>query len=137
MALAIDDAIAEQLRDELDVRRFAAARAGARELEERLQQLRVLDLAEAERRGDRSPGILRKKSQLAFRLRAGRACGAMLMALCLTSLLLLAGQTSTHSSQPVQSSGATWRVYFFSLKSFQRAAVDLNVTGAPARSRES
>ena len=34
----------------------------------------------------------------------------MLMALWLTSVLLLAGQTSTHTPQPVQSSGATWMV---------------------------
>ena len=41
----------------------------------------------------------------------------MLMALCLASLLLLAGQTATHSAQPVQSSGATCSVYFKSLNS--------------------
>jgi hypothetical protein len=34
----------------------------------------------------------------------------MLMALCPTSVLLLAGQTSTHTPHPVQSSGATWMV---------------------------
>ena len=34
----------------------------------------------------------------------------MLIALCLTTSLLLAGQTSTHTPQPVQSSGATWIV---------------------------
>src|SRR4029078_1711597 len=34
----------------------------------------------------------------------------MLMALWLESVLLLAGQTSTHTPQPVQSSGATWIV---------------------------
>ncbi len=34
----------------------------------------------------------------------------MLMDLCPTSVLLLAGQTSTHTPQPVQSSGATWMV---------------------------
>ena len=37
-----DHAVAEQLRDELDVRRFAAARARAGELEERLRELAVL-----------------------------------------------------------------------------------------------
>ena len=36
----------------------------------------------------------------------------MLMARCLASLLLLAGQTATHSPHPVQSSGATCSVYF-------------------------
>ena len=34
----------------------------------------------------------------------------MLIALWLESVLLLAGQTSTHTPQPVQSSGATWIV---------------------------
>lgn len=34
----------------------------------------------------------------------------MSMALCLTSSLLLAGQMSTHTPHPVQSSGATWIV---------------------------
>ncbi len=36
--------VAEQLRQQLDVGRFTAARAGARELKERLQKLQVLDL---------------------------------------------------------------------------------------------
>src|ERR1700693_1708810 len=36
------------------------------------------------------------------------------MARCLASLLLLAGQTATHSPQPAQSSGATCNVYFSS-----------------------
>ena len=38
-----DRAVAEELRDQLDVRRFAAARARARKLEQRLEQLHVLD----------------------------------------------------------------------------------------------
>ena len=36
----------------------------------------------------------------------------MSIALCLTRSLSLAGQTSTHSPQPVQSSGATWTANF-------------------------
>ena len=59
------------------------------------------------------------------------------MALRLTSVLLLTGQTSTQSAQPVQSSGATWREYFSSLNSFQRAGADLKDAGASARRRES
>ena len=49
----------------------------------------------------------------------------MSMALCLTRSLSLAGQTSTHSPQPVQSSGATWMTIFqpgYSLP-FQSAAL--------------
>src|ERR1700736_5929337 len=56
----------------------------------------------------------------------------MLIALRRTSDLFLTGQTSTHSRQPVQSSGATWSVYFSSLRPCQRAAVLLNVGGASA-----
>src|SRR6266542_6974033 len=70
-------------------------------------------------------GIFRKKSQFSFPASRSGGWGSILMALCLTSVLLLEGQTSTQSWQPVQSSGATCRVYFISLKSFQRAAVDL------------
>ena len=51
----------------------------------------------------------------------------MLMARSFTSFLLLTGQHSTHSAQPVQSSGATWRAYFLSLRSFQRAGTALKV----------
>src|SRR5438552_3221355 len=43
------------------------------------------------------------------------------MALRLVSALFLAGQASTHRPQPVQSSGATWRVYAAPGNSFQRA----------------
>jgi hypothetical protein len=39
-------------------------------------------------------------------------CGAMSIALCFGFDLSLAGQTITQSVQPVQSSGATWIVYF-------------------------
>jgi len=61
----------------------------------------------------------------------------MLMALCLTSVLLLAGQAATHSAQPVQSSGATCKVYRRSLNSFQRAGADLKPGGAFASSAPS
>src|ERR671924_520598 len=55
-------------------------------------------------------GISRKKSQfLASASRRG-GWGARLMALRPTWVLSFTGQTSTHSVQPVQSSGATWTV---------------------------
>ena len=63
--------------------------------------------------------------------------GAMLIALRLASVLLLTGQTSTHSAQPVQSSGAVCSVYFLSLNSFQRAGADLKAGGAPVSSSAS
>ncbi len=53
-------------------------------------------------------GISRKKSKLARSTSRWSSFGSMLMALCLTISLLLAGHTSTHTPQPVQSSGATW-----------------------------
>src|SRR5664280_163826 len=79
-------------------------------------------------------GRLRKKSQLAASLSRNGGWGAILMARCFTSLLLLAGQTSTQRVQPVQSSGATCKVYLRSFMSFQRAGTDLKVGGAPSRS---
>src|ERR1700722_12788379 len=54
----------------------------------------------------------------------------MLMALCFTSLLLFAGQISTHNVHPVQSSGATCSVYRRVSNSRQRGLADLNVFGA-------
>ena len=58
----------------------------------------------------------------------------MLIALCFTSDFDFAGQTSTHTPQPVQSSGATWIVIAIPDTSFDRNALDLNPSGAPASS---
>ena len=55
-------------------------------------------------------GIVWKKSHRVRSTSRCSATGSMLMALWLESVLLLAGQTSTHTPQPVQSSGATWIV---------------------------
>jgi hypothetical protein len=103
-------AVAEELRQQLDVRRLAAARAGAGELKQRLQQLHVLHLRVRELGLRSTSGSLRKKSQLARSDSRSGGCGAMLMAFLLASLLLFTGQTSTQSAQPVQSSGATCSV---------------------------
>src|SRR5271165_6128337 len=54
----------------------------------------------------------------------------MLMARCLASLLLLAGQTATQSPQPVQSSGATCSVYFRSVNSRHLGAAVWKPSGA-------
>src|SRR5512139_866156 len=54
----------------------------------------------------------------------------MLRALRAALLLSLAGQTSTHRLQPVQSSTATWSAYTASGSSFQRALSVLKVGGA-------
>ena len=54
----------------------------------------------------------------------------MLMALWLESVLLLAGQTSTHTPQPVQSSGATWIVSRCSGSSRDRNSLWRKSTGA-------
>src|SRR5215831_10663629 len=62
-------------------------------------------------------GIDRKYFQYALYFSRIGGCGSMLMARCLASLLLLAGQTATHNPHPVQSSGETCSVYFNSLNS--------------------
>ena len=54
----------------------------------------------------------------------------MLMALWLVSVLLLAGQTSTQTPQPVQSSGATWIVSRWSGRSRERNSLWRNPAGA-------
>ena len=101
--------VAEQLRQQLDVSRLAATGACAGELKQRLQQLQVLHLAMRQlaaihfRQAQEEVPVSRSGS------RSG-ACGAMLMALWLASLLLFTGQTSTQTAQPVQSSGATCSV---------------------------
>ena len=46
MALAIMHAVAEQLRQQLEIRRLAAAGAGAGELEQRLQELHAAHIGE-------------------------------------------------------------------------------------------
>src|SRR5579862_1339589 len=56
----------------------------------------------------------------------------MLIALSLASLLFFTGQISTQTPHPVQSSGATWIVYFMPAHSLSRASQDLKVAGAPS-----
>ena len=77
-------------------------------------------------------GIVRKKSHDC--LSAGRwsAAGSMLMALCRTSVFDFAGQTSTQTPHPVQSSGATWIVIAIPATSLDRKDFDLKPSGAPA-----
>ena len=66
-------AVAEELGHQLDVRRFAAAGAGAGELEERLEQLDVLHLAEARALCGRSRGSSGRSPSWRLRLRAAAA----------------------------------------------------------------
>src|SRR5215467_16252207 len=78
-------------------------------------------------------GIFRKNFQFS---RSGARRGgwdAILIAFKRASLLFLAGQMSTQIPHPVQSSGATWMVYFSPCHSRSRASVALNVAGALAR----
>src|SRR5579864_4748112 len=81
-----------------------------------------------------SSGILRKKSQFSLSGARSGGCGTMLMAFNLTSLLFLTGQTSTQTPHPVQSSGATWIVYFMPAHSLSRASHALKVFGARSSS---
>ena len=54
------------------------------------------------------------------------------MDLCLISVLLLAGHTSTQTPQPVQSSGATWIVRRWSSRSRDLNSLDWKPAGAPS-----
>jgi hypothetical protein len=58
--------------------------------------------------------------------------GCMSMALWRGVALSLAGQTSTQSPQPVQSSGATWIVYFHPFSSIDLKSSARNAAGAAA-----
>ena len=64
-----------------------------------------------------SGGIDWKKSQFGRSASRWASAGSRLIDLCLSSVLLLAGQTSTQTPQPVQSSGATWIVIRWSTRS--------------------
>src|SRR5262249_30762360 len=79
-------------------------------------------------------GIFRKNSQFSFSGVRSGGCGTMLMVFRCISFLFLTGQTSTHTPHPVQSSGATWMVYFIPAYSLSRTSHDLNVDGASASS---
>ena len=103
-------AVAEQLGDELEVRRLAAARARARELEQRLEHLRALDRVVRQQVAVELAGSTGRSPTFGRSASRWSSAGSMLIALCRTSVLLLAGHTSTHTPQPVQSSGATWIV---------------------------
>src|ERR1019366_7815348 len=76
-------------------------------------------------------GKVMKKFQFSRSCARNGAWGRMLMALSLASVLLRAGQTSTHSAQPVQSSAAICSVKLIPLNSGTRAAVLLKAAGAP------
>ena len=103
-------AIAEQLRQQLQIRRFAAAGARARELEQRLKSCTSLtEFMFSSLRSDSRAGIEEELPVLRFAL-AQRRLGGHVDRLGWVSLLFLAGQASTHSPQPVQSSGATCSV---------------------------
>ena len=103
--------VAEELGEQLDVGRLAAAGAGARVLEERLEELRALQVQLHRPAVGLRDGRGRRRSSPAPARGCG-GCGAMSMALCFGFDLSLAGQTITQRVQPVQSSGATWIVYF-------------------------
>ncbi len=73
----------------------------------------------------------RKNSQLSRSGTRSGGCGTMLIAFSRVSLLFFAGQISTQIPHPVQSSGATWMVYFSPCHSLSRAFVALKLAGAP------
>ena len=105
-----DHAVAEQLADEPDVGRLAASAARAGELEQRLQDLAALDRVVRDQARGRAAGSTGRSPSGTRSTSRCSATGSMLIALWLESVLLFAGQTSTQTPQPVQSSGATWIV---------------------------
>ena len=79
-----DHPVAEQLADQLEVRRLAAAGAGAGELEQRLEHLRALDrVVRDQARGRAAAMRLEEVPARPARRRGARATGSMLMALWL------------------------------------------------------
>src|SRR5512139_1857779 len=80
-------------------------------------------------------GIFMKKSQFLSSLSRNGSWGAMFSALRPTCDLSFAGQASTHSVQPVQSSVATWMLYAMPCEnSLNFDGMFLKVAGAPATS---
>src|SRR5256885_14076252 len=77
-----------------------------------------------------SSGTFRKNSQFSVSGARNGGCGTMLIAFRRVSCLFFTGQMSTQTPHPVQSSGATWMVYFMPAHSLSRASQDLNVLGA-------
>ena len=77
-----------------------------------------------------SGGMDWKKSQRSRSTSRCSAIGSMLIALWRTSVLLFAGQTSTQTPQPVQSSGATWIVSRWSGSSRERNSLCRKSAGA-------
>src|SRR5512135_3029091 len=75
-------------------------------------------------------GRSRKNSQLRASFSRTGGCAIMLIARCFTSVFDFAGHASTHSAQPVQSSGATCSVYFWLANVFHFASADLKPSGA-------
>ena len=110
VAFAMINRSPKKLREQLDIRRLAAAGASAGKFEERLLHLHLAHAVVSRSCGRSSSGIERKKSQFARSLSRSGNCGRMLIAFSRASDLLRAGQTSTQIPQPVQSSTATCSV---------------------------
>src|SRR5512141_1548947 len=91
-------------------------------------------LTSTTRRRVRSTSGSSSKNSKLLRSASSRGGGAaMRRDFRLVSFLSWAGQMTTHREQPVQSSGATWIVYFQSLKSIPRNVSARKPAGAPSR----
>ncbi len=97
-------AVAEQLAEQLEIGRLAAAGAGAGELEQRLEELHAADVGEVDAGAVVDGQGLEEGDVGAFACARSGALSAMLMALVSASRGLVAGQASTQRPQPVQSS---------------------------------
>jgi len=101
-----DCPVAKELRDEFDIRRFTASRAGTGEFKQRRSSCEFL-MVDGLINLRSISGIFMKKSQFLLSLSRRGGCGTMFKALRPAWVLSFAGQASTHNSHPVQSSGAT------------------------------
>ena len=121
-----------ELGEQLQVRRLAAALAGAGELEQRLQHLRALHRGRLDRASGRSPGSRGRSRTARARRRGARASARGRSTCARPPPSTWAGQVSTQIPQPVQSSGATWIVISIPGRSRARHSFDVKPSGAPS-----
>ena len=104
-----EETVTKELREKLDVGRFATAGAGAREFKERLKKLSVFHLSMGEALAVEFQEGKEKLPIGCFSL-AKRSLHLHVDGFVFHFAFTLGGQISTHRRQPVQSSGATCSV---------------------------
>ena len=96
--------VAEQLAQQLEIRRLAAAAAGAGKLEQRLQELHAADIGEIHPRAIVHRQAFRRTRYWRAPSVSSGSLSAMLIAFTSASRGLVSGQASTQRPHPVQSS---------------------------------